>query len=333
MTNPAEGSRRNQGRRGWLHARADATLADVSPPRPPPPGPARGPRLLVLGGAGQLGWDLARLCGPETTSLRRKDLDIRDAGAVRAMVAAWADHQPPGSSLVIVNAAAWTDVDAAEAEEEAAGAVNVTGAANLAGATEAAGATLIHVSTDYVFAGDEVRPYDVADRPGPVCAYGRTKLAGEEAVRSLTPRHYVVRTSWVYGAAGHNFVKTIARLERERETLRVVDDQRGSPTWSRDLAAGLVALASSGVPYGLYHLAGAGDTTWWGLARAVFEELGADPARVLPCTTSELSLKAPRPAYSVLSDRAWHNVGLSPLPHWRDALAGAFAVDGEALRP
>jgi len=291
------------------------------------------PRLLVVGGAGQLGWDLARLCGPEATPLRRGDLDVRDAGAVRAVVAAWAGRQPPGSPLVIVNAAAWTDVDAAEAAEVAATAVNVTGAANLAAATVATGATLIHISTDYVFAGDEARPYDVTDRPSPASAYGRTKLAGEEAVRSLTPHHYVVRTSWVYGATGRNFVKTIARLERERETLRVVDDQRGSPTWSRDLAAGLVALASSDAPYGVYHLAGAGDTTWWGLARAVFEELGADPARVLPCATSELSRSAPRPAYSVLSDRAWRDAGLLPLPHWRDALAGAFAVDGEALRP
>jgi dTDP-4-dehydrorhamnose reductase len=141
-----------------------------------------------------------------------------------------------------------------------------------------------------------------------------------------------VRTAWVYGATGANFVKTMARLERDRETVSVVDDQRGSPTWSRDLARGLVELAASGAPPGVYHCTNAGEATWYDFARAVFEEVGADPGRVKPCTTEDFPRPAPRPAYSVLSDRAWLAAGLRPLPHWREALRTAFLISGDALR-
>jgi dTDP-4-dehydrorhamnose reductase len=209
----------------------------------------------------------------------------------------------------------------------------------VAAACARAGARLVHVSTDYVFAGDATAPYEVDAPTGPKSAYGRTKLAGEQAVRSALPAaSWVVRTAWLYGETGGNFVKTIVRLERSHQTLDVVDDQRGGPTWSRDLARGLVDLAravtgpAGGPAPGIYHGTNAGDTTWCGLARAVFAEIGADPDRVRPTVTDRFPRPAPRPAYSVLSDTAWRAAGLPPLPHWRAALRTAFAEIGPALR-
>jgi dTDP-4-dehydrorhamnose reductase len=235
---------------------------------------------------------------------------------------------------VVCNAAAYTAVDAAETDEPAATLVNATAAGHLARACARHGARLVHVSTDYVFAGDGTRPYETDDPVGPRSVYGRTKLAGERAVRAALPDDsYVVRTAWVYGANGGNFVRTVARLERDRETIEVVDDQRGSPTWSADLARGLVALGHSDAPAGIYHGTNAGDTTWYGLARAVFAELGADPDRVRPTTTDRFPRPAPRPAYSVLSPAAWLAAGLPELPPWRDALARAFTEAAPAFRP
>jgi dTDP-4-dehydrorhamnose reductase len=192
---------------------------------------------------------------------------------------------------------------------------------------------MIHVSTDYVFPGDATRPYEVTDSTGPRSVYGSTKLAGEHAVLAAHPDAHVVRTAWVYGATGGNFVKTMAKLEAAHDTITVVDDQRGSPTWSADLARGLVELAVLGAPGGVLHATGAGETTWCGLARAVFEELGADPSRVHPTTTDAYPRPAPRPAYSVLSGRAWSEAGLTPLPDWRSALATAFREHRAAFRP
>ncbi len=185
------------------------------------------------------------------------------------------------------------------------------------------------MSTDYVFPGDRVGgpPYEAFDETGPTNAYGRTKLAGELAVRELLPAaSWIVRTAWVYGATGHNIVKTMARLERERETVSVVDDQTGSPTWSRDLARALFALAREDAPPGTYHCTGRGETTWHGFVQAVFEELGADPARVLAIPTEQYPTPASRPAYSVLSPRSWDDAGLPQLPGWREALAEAFTL-------
>ncbi|HEY0871101.1 MAG TPA: sugar nucleotide-binding protein, partial [Acidothermaceae bacterium] len=190
----------------------------------------------------------------------------------------------------------------------------------------------VHVSTDYVFAGAATAPYDEGAQTDPRSAYGRTKLEGERAVLRELPDAYIVRTAWVYGAVGNNFVKTMAKLERDRETVSVVDDQRGSPTWSYDLAQGLVALGSSAAPGGIYHCTNSGETTWFGFTRAIFEELGADPDRVLPTTTAAFPRPAPRPAYSVLGNRRWLEAGLEPLPHWRDALHEAFARSGPQLR-
>jgi dTDP-4-dehydrorhamnose reductase len=278
-------------------------------------------RWLVTGAGGQLGADLLRvLAGEDVDGRTRAELDVTDPDAVATAVA---------GRDVVLNAAGWTDVDGAESDEAGAYAANATGPAVLAGACARVGATLVHVSTDYVFAGDARTPYAEDAPVDPRSAYGRTKAAGERAVLASGGPAYVVRTAWVYGETGANFVKTMARLERERDTVDVVDDQRGSPTWSRDLATGLVALAGSGAPFGIYHATGAGETTWCGFARAVFAELGADPARVRPTTTTANPRPAPRPAYSVLAGRRWRAAGLAPLPPWREALAVAF----EAARP
>ncbi len=280
----------------------------------------------MTGAGGQLGAELLRVLGSSADGLSRADLDVTDAGAVSSAVR---DYD------VVVNAAAWTDVDGAEADEPAAFAVNAGAVAHLAAACARSGSTLIHVSTDYVFAGDGSRPYREDDPTGPRSAYGRSKVAGEEAVLTVLSSGataYVVRTAWVYGETGGNFVKTMVRLERERDTLDVVDDQRGSPTWARDLATGLVALGDSGAEPGLYHCTNAGKTTWCDLARAVFAELGADPDRVRPTTTERFPRPAPRPAYSVLSTRKWAAAGLPPLRDWREALAAAFRSAPDAFR-
>lgn len=285
-------------------------------------------RWLVTGARGQLGKDLvALLASDNVLAVDLPELDITDSAVVAAAVA---DFRPD----VVVNAAAYTAVDAAESDEDAAYRVNASGPAVLAAALAARpGTRLIHISTDYVFAGDASRPYEVDDPTGPRSAYGRTKLAGEQAVRELFPeRSHIVRTAWLYGAGGANFVKTMARLERTQQTVNVVDDQRGSPTWSVDLARGLVELGRSSAPAGVYQCTNGGDTTWCGFTRAIFEELGADPGRVVPTTSEAFPRPAPRPAYSVLADTAWRRAGLAPLPHWRAALRAAFARDGAAFR-
>ena len=292
-------------------------------------------RLLVTGARGGLGSDLIRAAaaaGVPATGLGSADLDISDAVAVEQVVARFAVGVG-NDRAVLINAAAYTAVDAAESDADAAFAVNAGGPENLARAAALHGLGLIHVSTDYVFPGNDTTPYEVNDPTGPRSVYGATKLAGEVAVQAAHPGAHVVRTAWVYGATGSNFVKTMAALESSRETVSVVDDQRGSPTWSADLAAGLLELAGSGVAGGVLHATGAGETTWCGLAKAVFEEVGADPARVLPTTTEAFPRPAPRPAYSVLSGRAWEQAGLAPLRKWRAALAAAFAEHRAELAP
>ncbi|MEU5695393.1 dTDP-4-dehydrorhamnose reductase [Actinosynnema sp. NPDC020468] len=288
--------------------------------------------LLVPGGRGQLGHDLVAAAGDGLVHAPSSaELDLTDAGAVADAVASFADTaRDSGLRPVVVNAAAYTAVDQAETDEDRAFAVNAEGPGLLAARCAEHDVPLLHVSTDYVFPGDGTRPYEPGDPTGPRSAYGRTKLAGEERVLAAGERSWVVRTAWVYGASGGNFVKTIARLAGERETLSVVDDQVGSPTWSLDLAHGLVALAGvvagGGHPERVLHATGGGETTWCGFARAIFAELGLDPERVRPCGTADFPRPAPRPAYSVLSGAAWARAGLTPLRDWREALAAAFAT-------
>ncbi|MFF8829887.1 dTDP-4-dehydrorhamnose reductase [Streptomyces sp. NPDC015131] len=271
---------------------------------------------LVTGAGGMLARDVLGLLGGDAVGLARRDLDITDRDAVLAAVRALRPR-------VVVNCAAWTAVDDAESREAEALAVNGTAVRHLAEACAATGAALVHVSTDYVFDGHARVPYAEGAPTGPRTAYGRTKLAGERAVRELLPeRGRVVRTGWLYGAGGGNFVATMARLEATRDTVDVVDDQRGQPTWSADVAARLVALADA--PPGIYHATNSGDGTWYDLARETFRLLGADPGRVRPVTTAAFPRPAPRPAYSVLGHARWREAGMAPPRHWREALPEAL---------
>jgi dTDP-4-dehydrorhamnose reductase len=280
-------------------------------------------RWLVLGAGGMLGQDLLAAvegAGHDVVGLARAELDITDQAAVGAGVAA-------AKPDVVVNCAAWTAVDDAESHEDAALAVNGTGTAHVAQACAAAGARLVQVSTDYVFAGDATRPYAEDDPAGPRTAYGRTKLAGELAVRRLHPEAgYVVRTAWLYGGHGPNFVATMIRLERDRPAVDVVDDQRGQPTWTADVAAKIVELGGSQARPGIYHATSSGEATWFDLTREIFRLLGTDTARVRPTTTSAFPRPAPRPAYSVLGHGGWAGTGIEPIGDWRNSLRKALVT-------
>ncbi len=289
--------------------------------------------LLVVGGRGQLGRDVADAATRNgfglVTAADLPMLDITDGASVRAGLASWlAPARADGLRPVVVNTAAYTAVDAAESDVERAFAVNAQGPAVLAEVCAEHGVHLVHLSTDYVFDGDAAAPYRPDDEPAPRSVYGRSKLAGEQAVLAADAPAHVVRTAWLYGVYGGNFVRTMARLERSHETVDVVDDQRGSPTWSGDLAAGLVALAAVAdrVQPGVLHCVNSGETTWYGLAQAVFAELGADAARVRPTTTADFPRPAPRPANSVLDTACWTAAGLPALRPWRDALSAAVAA-------
>ncbi|MEU3653080.1 dTDP-4-dehydrorhamnose reductase [Streptomyces sp. NPDC032161] len=289
---------------------------------------------LVTGAAGMLGRDvLARLADEDVTAVAadRRAVDVADPGSVRA---AFEEHRP----AVVVNCAAWTAVDDAETTEASALLVNGTGPEVLAAACHEHGAVLLQVSTDYVFAGDAEKPYAEDDPTGPRSAYGRTKLAGERAVLGTLPdTGYVVRTAWLYGAGGGNFVRTMIRLEGVKDTLDVVDDQRGQPTWTVDLADRLVRLGQAALagtaPAGVYHGTGGGETTWFGLTREIFRLLGADPERVRPTTSAAFARPAPRPAYSVLGHDRWSMAGIEPIRDWREALEAAFPALVAAERP
>ncbi|MFE2427135.1 dTDP-4-dehydrorhamnose reductase [Streptomyces sp. NPDC059373] len=280
---------------------------------------------LITGAGGMLGQDLlARLAfdGDKAVGLQRAGLDITDPDAVLDAVEA---HRP----AVVVNCAAWTAVDDAEAREADALRINGDGARHLAEACAKSGAKLLQVSTDYVFAGDGTSPYAEDAPTAPRSAYGRTKLAGEQAVLSALPgAGYVVRTAWLYGAGGGNFVRTMIKLEGVKDTLDVVDDQRGQPTWTVDLADRLVRLGRSALagdaPAGIYHGTSGGETTWFGFTREIFQLLGADPERVRPTTSDAFVRPAPRPAYSVLGHDRWRAAGVEPIRDWREALHEAF---------
>ncbi|SFJ93397.1 dTDP-4-dehydrorhamnose reductase [Streptosporangium canum] len=277
-------------------------------------------RWLITGASGMLATELLgrlQAAGESVLALRRDELDLRDGPAVRHLVSACRPD-------TVVNCAAWTAVDDAETHEAEALAVNGHGVRALAEACERLGARLIQPSTDYVFDGTALDPYREDARTCPVNAYGRTKLAGERAVLEVLPETgYVVRTAWLYGATGKNFVRTMADLERTRPSLDVVDDQVGPPTWAGDLAAGIIELGRTGPPPGVYHATGAGQTSWYGFAREIFELVGADPDRITPVSTKEFARPAPRPAYSVLGHERWSRAGLPPMRDWREALRGS----------
>ncbi|MCL6639458.1 MAG: dTDP-4-dehydrorhamnose reductase [Firmicutes bacterium] len=271
-------------------------------------------RVLITGAAGLLGRQAAAVCRQrrdEVYALARHELDITSWDDVSRAVR---EVRP----AVVYNCAAYTDVDGAETEREKAFAVNGLGPRNLALACRAQEAVLVHVSTDYVFPGDSRRPYLVYDRTGPLNTYGESKLFGEEAVREAGGRFIIARTSWLFGPGGKNFVDTIAGLAAEKESLKVVDDQRGSPTYTADLARALTGLALSG-RYGTYHVTNSGATTWYGLACKIVAVLGL-PARVEPCATDEFPRPARRPGYSVMDPFPLkETLGYLP-PPWEDAV-------------
>jgi dTDP-4-dehydrorhamnose reductase len=274
-------------------------------------------RLLVTGGAGMLGravTEAATRLGHEVTSLSRAELDITDADRVRRAIGA-------GRARAVVNCAAWTDVDGAEEHEREATAINGAGAGNVARAAEETGSRIVHVSTDYVFDGSKTTPWVESDAVGPIGAYGRSKLAGEQEVVAAGPGHAIVRTAWLFGAFGRNFVDTMLELGRERDEVSVVTDQVGNPTWTVHLAEALVELAERDGDVGVFHAAAAGSCSWYELAVEVFDRAGAS-CRVRPTTSDRFPRAARRPAYSVLGterDEA------PSLPTWQEGVDGYLA--------
>jgi dTDP-4-dehydrorhamnose reductase len=269
-------------------------------------------KVLLTGAAGQLGTSLQdELAGRQVTALERDALDITRLDAVRAAIEA---HRPE----LVINCAAYNAVDAAETEIDAAFRGNALGPRNLAVATAAAAIPLVHVSTDYVFDGEAGRPYHEFDRPYPASVYGASKLAGEEAVRSLNARHFIIRTAWVYHPRGRNFANTILALAR-KGPVRVVDDQHGSPTYAPHLAEGILRLVQSAA-YGTYHIAGRGGTTWFGFAVTLFRALGVD-AELQSITTEQFPRPAKRPRFAVLTTIQDPAILLPP---WQDGV-GEFA--------
>jgi dTDP-4-dehydrorhamnose reductase len=292
-------------------------------------------RLLVTGAAGMLGRDVARAAargGHELVELTRADLDVTDAAAVGAAL----DAALSATAMLdgVINCAAWTDVDGAESHREQAFAVNADGARNLAQASARHEVPLVHVSTDYVFDGiaplDErgaQRPYLESDRTGPRTVYGQSKLAGEQAVLAASPRNTVVRSSWLFGVDGNNFAGTMLRLAAERDTIAVVTDQVGCPTWTGHLAPALIGLVAREVS-GLLHLAGAGHVSWNGFAQEIFRQAEVD-CRVEPATSAEMARPAPRPAWSALASE---RDDVLAMPDWRDGLAGYLAARAGMMR-
>jgi dTDP-4-dehydrorhamnose reductase len=253
-----------------------------------------------------LGQDVIRAAGGDAVALTRAELDVTDRAAVQAAV----------RGATVVNCAAYTNVDGAESDSEAAHAVNADGARNVAEAAE----RVVYVSTDYVFDGAKAQPYVESDPTGPLQEYGHSKLAGELATAEANEDHLVVRASWLFGAGGRNFVETLLTLGRERDELRVVDDQVGSPTFTGHLAEALVALAA-GDRRGLLHVAGGGSCSWFEFARAIFARSDVE-AELQPCTTDEFPRPARRPANSVLESER----GAPALPTWQEGLDAYLGV-------
>jgi dTDP-4-dehydrorhamnose reductase len=274
-------------------------------------------RLLITGAAGMLGRDVVAAAGDaghEVAALARADLDIADADAVHAAVR----DVRPGA---VINCAAWTDVDGAEAEEGEATKINGVGAGNVAAAGFAAGALVVHVSSDYVFDGTAREPYREDAPCGPRSAYGRSKRAGEIAVADAAPeRCAIVRSAWLFGPGGRNFVDTMRRVGAERDEVAVVDDQVGSPTYTGHLGPALVTIAERGLT-GVMHVAGGGQCSWLELAEATFAEVGVS-CRVRPQRTADLGRPAPRPAFSALAST---RADVPALPGWRDGLRAHLA--------
>jgi len=265
---------------------------------------------LIIGASGMLGHDL-RMTFPSADVVTHAELDVLNLEAVLQKI-----HTLRPS--IIINAAAFTKVDLCESDVDAAFAVNAVGARNLAVASTEVGAALVHFSTDYVFSGEGTAPYREYDPTDPKSIYGQSKLAGERAIQAHCAKHYIIRTSWLYGGNGPNFVDTMLRLGLAQGKVRVVDDQVGSPTYTADLAKVIEALIGQPA-YGVYHLTNQGQCSWHQFACDIFDVAGID-VQVEAISSSELSRPAPRPAYSVLDNQMWRLSGFTPLRHYREAL-------------
>ncbi|HEX8074895.1 MAG TPA: dTDP-4-dehydrorhamnose reductase [Thermoleophilaceae bacterium] len=279
-------------------------------------------KILVTGAAGMLGRDVvraARFVNHEVVGLSRQELDVTDERAVRRAMR----REAPDA---VVNCAAYTNVDGAEDDEPAALRLNGAAAGIVAAAAAEAGASVVYPSTDYVFDGTKGEPYVESDETDPRSAYGRTKLAGEAHTAAANPRHYVVRTSWLFGAGGSNFVETMLRLGRDHGEVVVVRDQVGCPTYTGHLADALIRLLD-GESYGVHHIAGDGECSWFDFAVEIFRQAGVE-ARALSCTTEEFPRPAPRPAYSVLATERDYAIYL---PEWQEGLASYLAERTVAL--
>jgi len=266
-------------------------------------------RWMVTGALGMLGSDMVKRLasdGHEVTAVDLAELDITDPDAVSRI----------SGIDVLVNCAAFTAVDAAEEQEGRAFTLNAVGPELLARAAKACGARMIQISTDYVFAGDGTQPYAEDEVIAPLSAYGRTKAAGEWAVRAETDDHLIVRTAWLYGEGGKCFPKTMARLASERDSLQVVADQIGQPTWTVDLVDLILRLVDAGAPSGTYHGTSSGQVSWHGFTQEIVRSLGKDPAMVAPTTSASFKSAAPRPAYSVLSHRSLDEIGVPSIGDW-----------------
>ncbi len=273
--------------------------------------------VAITGASGMLGRDLTDVCGDmDIRAQSRAELDITDPEQVHAALS---------GVDVVVNCAAYTKVDQAEDDVEQAMAVNAVGPKILAEACKKSGATLIHLSTDYVFRGDATTPYTEDAPLDPVSIYGKSKAAGEKAVREVYPDgSVIIRTAWLYGGNGPSFPRTMLTASTTRDTLNVVDDQVGQPTWTKDLAHQIRLVIDSGIRSGIFHGTNAGRTSWWNFARVIFGTAGLDPERILPTTSAEFVRPAPRPAWSVLGHDAWAAVGLPAMRSWEDAFAEAY---------
>jgi len=272
-------------------------------------------KIVVCGAGGMLATDVIEVlsqAGHETTGLTIDDLDITSLGAVRKTIA---EIKPD----LVFNAAAFTNVDGCESEPDLAYLVNAVGPRNLAIAAEEAGAALVHISTDYVFDGAGSKPYREYDPVNPQSVYGKSKLDGEIMVRNHCSHHYIVRTAWLFGVHGNNFVRTMLRLAGEKDVLTVVNDQQGSPTFTWDLAEAIVELIQSR-SYGTYHLTNSGACTWFDFTKEILLQAGLKQVRVEPVTTELLSRPANRPKYSVMDNFMWRMDGRTPLRSYQEAL-------------
>ncbi len=273
-------------------------------------------KVVITGAGGMLGQALQKQLSEkyEIIALSREKLDITNYSAVKECLTAYRPE-------VVINAAAFTNVDGCESEQDTAFLVNAVGPRNLAIVCNEMNASLVQVSTDYVFDGKGTQPYGEFDKTGPVSVYGKSKLAGEELVKTLMNKYFIVRTAWLFGEGGHNFVRTIFRLAAERDYLTIVDDQLGVPTYTQDLAWAIGQLISTNY-FGIYHITNSDACSWYEFAKEILEQAGISNTAVKPIKSDELNRPAPRPSFSVLDNRVWRLAGFQELRSYKEALKG-----------